>query len=69
MGFTAGIGEPGFAIAGATVMTLILALKTELHGFVDKLDRDDVKALARYAVIAGAVLPFLAALIIPGCWA
>jgi uncharacterized membrane protein (DUF4010 family) len=59
LGFTAGIGEPGFAIAGATVVTLILALKAELHGFVDKLDGDDVKALARYAVIAGAVLPFL----------
>lgn len=59
LGFTAGIGEPGFAIAGATVVTLILALKAELHGFVDKLDQDDVKALARYAVIAGAVLPFL----------
>ena len=32
---------------------------TELHGFVDRLDEQDVKALARYAVIAGAVLPFL----------
>ena len=41
------------------VVTLILALKAELHGFLDKLDEDDVKALARYAVIAGAVLPFL----------
>ena len=59
LGFTAGIGEPGFAIAGATVVTLILALKAELHGFVDRLGQDDVKALARYAVIAGAVLPFL----------
>jgi uncharacterized membrane protein (DUF4010 family) len=38
---------------------LLLALKAELHGFLDKLDEDDVKALARYAVIAGAVLPFL----------
>ena len=55
----AGFGEPGFAIAGATIVTLILALKGELHGFLDKLDEDDVKALARYAVIAGAVLPFL----------
>ena len=59
LGFVAGFGEPGLAIAGATVVTLILALKAELHGFVDKLDEDDVKALARYAVIAGAVLPFL----------
>jgi uncharacterized membrane protein (DUF4010 family) len=41
------------------VVTLLLALKAELHGLLDKLDEDDVKALARYAVIAGAVLPFL----------
>ena len=59
LGFLAGAGEPAFAIAGAAVATLLLALKSELHGFLDKLDQDDVKALARYAVIAGAVLPFL----------
>jgi uncharacterized membrane protein (DUF4010 family) len=59
LGFIAGFGEPGLAIAGATIVTLILALRTELHGFLDKLDREDVKALARYAIIAGAVLPFL----------
>ena len=59
LGFLAGLGLPGFAIAGATIVTFLLALKTELHGFLDKLDEDDVKALARYAVIAGAVLPFL----------
>jgi uncharacterized membrane protein (DUF4010 family) len=59
LGFHAGFGEPGFAIAGATIVTLLLALKAELHGFLEKLDEDDVKALARYAVIAGAVLPFL----------
>ena len=59
LGFLAGFGEPALAIAAATIATLILALKAELHGFLDKLDQDDVKALARYAVIAGAVLPFL----------
>jgi uncharacterized membrane protein (DUF4010 family) len=59
LGFIAGFGLPGLAIAGATIVTLILALRAELHDFVDKLDEDDVKALARYAVIAGAVLPFL----------
>src|SRR5207244_9531283 len=59
LAFVAGFGEPRFAIAGATVMTLLLALRTELHGLLDKLDEADVKALARYAVIAGAVLPFL----------
>jgi uncharacterized membrane protein (DUF4010 family) len=59
LGFLAGFGNPSLAIAGATIVTLILALRTELHGFVDKLDEDDVKALARFAVIAGAILPFL----------
>ena len=59
LGFLAGFGEPGLAIAGATIVTLLLALKTELHGLLDKLGEDDVKALARFAVIAGAVLPFL----------
>ena len=59
LGFVAGFGEPGLAIAGATVVTLLLALKQETHRLIDRLDEDDVKALARYAVIAGAVLPFL----------
>ena len=59
LGFVAGFGEPGLAIAGATLVTLLLALKQEAHHLIDRLDEDDVKALARYAVIAGAVLPFL----------
>jgi uncharacterized membrane protein (DUF4010 family) len=59
IGFLGGSGNPGLAIASATIVTLILALRAELHGLVERLDEDDVKALARYAVIAGAVLPFL----------
>jgi len=59
LGFLAGFGEPALAIAVTTIVTLLLALKGELHGLLDKLDEDDVKALARFAVIAGAVLPFL----------
>ena len=59
LGFIAGFGNPGLAIAGATIVTLLLALKQETHHLIDRLDEDDVKALARYAVIAGAVLPFL----------
>lgn len=34
-------------------------MRDELHGFVGRLDEADVKALARFAVIALAVLPFL----------
>jgi uncharacterized membrane protein (DUF4010 family) len=59
LGFVAGFGDPGLAVAGATIVTLLLALKQETHHLIDRLDEDDVKALARYAVIAGAVLPFL----------
>lgn len=59
IGFLAGIGSAGLAIACAAVAVAFLALRAELHGLIDRLDADDVKALARYAVIAGAVLPFL----------
>ena len=59
IGFLAGNGNPALGIACAAIGVALLALREELHGFVDHLDADDVKALARYAVIAGAILPFL----------
>ena len=59
IGFLAGSGNPALAIACAAIGVALLALRQELHGLIEKLDADDVKALARYAVIAGAVLPFL----------
>lgn len=57
--FLAGSGPVPLALAAAAVVVLVLASKDDLHGFVDRLDADDVKALARFAVIALAVLPFL----------
>jgi uncharacterized membrane protein (DUF4010 family) len=59
IGFLAGVGEPSLAIACAAISVALLAMREELHGLIDKLDEQDVKALARYAIIAGAVLPFL----------
>ena len=59
LGFLAGIGNPALAIVGATIGTLVLALKDEVHGLIFKPDEHDVKALVRFAVIAGAVLSFL----------
>ncbi|MGE5563051.1 MAG: MgtC/SapB family protein [Bacillota bacterium] len=59
IGFLSGSGNPALAIACAAVGVALLALRQELHGFVERLDADDVKALARYAIIAGAILPFL----------
>lgn len=57
--FLAGLGATGLALASGAIIVLILALRDEFHEFIDRLDEKDVKALARYAVIALAVLPFL----------
>ncbi len=59
LAFLAGLGEPALAVAGAAVVTLVLALRSETHRWVGLLDEADVKALARYAVIALAIFPFL----------
>jgi len=59
IGLLAGSGSYGLAIAAAAGVVLVLAMREELHGFVGKLDEADVKALARFAVIALGVLPFL----------
>ena len=59
LGLLAGAGQPALAIAGAAVVTLILATRSQLHRFVGRLNATDVQAFARYAVIAAAVLPFL----------
>lgn len=58
-GLIAGAGAPALALAGAAVTTLILSLRTELHGLVGRLGEADIKALAKFAIIAGAILPFL----------
>lgn len=59
IGFLAGLGITSTALAAAAATVLVLALREELHGFVARLDARDVKALARFAVIALAILPFL----------
>jgi uncharacterized membrane protein (DUF4010 family) len=58
-GMIATSGQPALAMAAAAVVTMILALRTELHGFIKKLGEDDVIALARFAIIAGAIWPLL----------
>lgn len=59
LGMLAGAGQPAIAVAGAAVATLLLATREQSHGFLARLNEADVHAFARYAVIAGAVLPFL----------
>lgn len=57
--FLAGTGNVGLALASAAVIVFVLAMKQDVHGFVDRLDEKDIKALARFGIIALAVLPFL----------
>jgi uncharacterized membrane protein (DUF4010 family) len=58
-GLLAGSGQPAMAVAAAALVTLILATRAQSHRFVARLNKTDVQAFARYAVIAAAVLPFL----------
>jgi len=50
-----------YALAGAVgvAMTALLTLKVEMHGFVKRLDREDLYALLKFAVITAIVLPVL----------
>ncbi|WP_156500584.1 MgtC/SapB family protein [Croceicoccus bisphenolivorans] len=59
LGLLAGAGYMAFAVAGAAVTTFVLALRRQLHGLVNRLTSEELQAIARYAVLALAVLPFL----------
>jgi uncharacterized membrane protein (DUF4010 family) len=59
LGALAGAGRPDLAIAGAALATLVLASRKEAHRFVGALSALEVQAIAEYAVLAAAVLPFL----------
>lgn len=58
-GFLSGIGSVSLALAVAAATVLLLVLRESIHGFVERLDKADVKAVARFAVIALGVFPFL----------
>jgi uncharacterized membrane protein (DUF4010 family) len=57
--FLAGLGNIGLALAAAAIIVLVLAMRDEIHRFVERMDASDIRALARYGVNALAVLPFL----------
>lgn len=58
-GFVAGAG--GFALASAAtgVMVLVLAMRQQLHGWVEALTKREVLAIAHFALIALVILPLL----------
>ena len=47
------------AVATAVVMTALLSFKLELHGFVERLTREDIVAALKFALITAIVLPIL----------
>jgi uncharacterized membrane protein (DUF4010 family) len=59
LGALAGIGEMLPAAAAAVAVTLILGLKPELHGLLNKIERTELLATLRLLVITVAVLPLL----------
>lgn len=59
LGLMAGAGHMAIAVAGAALTTFVLALRRQLHGLVRALSGDEVQAIARFAVLSLAVLPFL----------
>jgi uncharacterized membrane protein (DUF4010 family) len=59
LGLLAGSGYPAVAMAGAAIVTGLLSMRSELHGFLRKLGSTDINVMIRFALIALAVLPFL----------
>ena len=59
LGGLATSGYAAAALAAAAVTTLILSLRQELHGLLRGLTATDIKAVARFAIIAGAIWPLL----------
>lgn len=59
LGALAGIGEILASAAAAVAVTLLLGLKPELHGLLQKIERAELMATLRLLVITLAVLPLL----------
>ena len=58
-GYLAGSGEGVIAAAAAALMVLVLAMRSQLHGWIAGLDEREVLAIARFALIALVILPIL----------
>jgi uncharacterized membrane protein (DUF4010 family) len=58
-GFLVGGGERLLGTAVAVVMVLVLAMRTQLHGWVERLSEKEILSIARFALIALVILPLL----------
>lgn len=59
LGGLAGVGYTGAAAAGAVVTALLLNLKPMLHGWLERLSRDELLAVLKLGLISVVVLPVL----------
>lgn len=59
LGILATNGYPRAAVLVAAVAMLLLSLRTQLHGWLQRLNEADVQATARFAIITAAILPLL----------
>lgn len=51
--------ELALAVAIAVIMAVLLSFKLELHGFAERLTREDIVAALKFALITAIVLPIL----------
>lgn len=58
-GYLATIGHEQVASTIAVLVTLVLALRSQLHHWLEHLTELEIGAIARFALIAGAILPLL----------
>jgi uncharacterized membrane protein (DUF4010 family) len=59
LGVLAGAGQPALAVAGAALATLVLATREQSHRLLRALSAQDMQAIAQFAVISVAILPFM----------
>jgi len=58
-GFLATTGQGMLATIIAVVITLVLAMRPQLHGWIERLSEAEMNAIARFALIAMVILPLL----------
>ncbi len=58
-GFLAGTGNLAYASGVVALTTLVLIEKSRLHALVKRLDDEELRAAARFAVMAVVILPLL----------
>ncbi|MHA6766042.1 MgtC/SapB family protein [Sphingobium ummariense] len=58
-GFLATSQQERLATIIAVLMTLVLALRSQLHGWIGRLSEVEVSAIVRFALISLAILPIL----------